>query len=159
LKNRLVVWSSRTLDESTINSLLIVLFIYLDRTNVQALNKISKINFDNSFFLIYIMVSAHTKKMQIFSWLSRAAQNHQINVKYKTKECENFKNNLCCIYGNRWNFIHIRGIFLYDFKNNKNEVELEIVRRSARPLTFETAAPIAWLKRLIILINDFNSFC
>lgn len=33
-------------------------------------------------------------------------RNHEMNMKYKTKECDNYRLNLCCMYGNRCNFIH-----------------------------------------------------
>lgn len=59
-------------------------------------------------------------------------KNRQANVKYKTKECDNFRRHLCCQYGNRCNFIHTHASRIEPDPAARADLEMLLVRRSAR---------------------------
>lgn len=51
----------------------------------------------------------YEKRCKFAHGLAELRKNNELNSKYKTKECGSFKNNLFCIYGDRCNFIHVKG--------------------------------------------------
>lgn len=57
-------------------------------------------------------------------------KNKQANMKYKTKECDNFRKHLCCQYGTRCNFIHTHASHIEAVPEARTDVLLLLLRTS-----------------------------